>query len=153
MQNLFQFVMYILFGKRWLLWDMKQGYKGTLFINEVEIDMQKAKMERSRQTIEDVKAEMQALEATPLKDAIDELPEELRTDKKAVAEMVGKIRTEREESLKALAGKLRTAEQEVQLSDGELGRIYGITYNNRMKYDFIRNYKIKKSYGDLPPRE
>lgn len=149
MSNFFQFITYILFGKRWLLWDMKQGYKGTLFVNEIEIEMTKEKMARAQKEADDTRKEIEELTNAPLKDAMDVLPVELREDKKAVAEMIGKIRTEREEALKGLANKLKTAEQTVQLSDGELSRIYGITYNNRLKYDFIKNYKIKKTYADL----
>lgn len=153
MENVFQAIGYLVFGKKWLLWNVKHGLKSALFVNEMEIDMQRNKQALARLNLKTLKQEVEDLEASPLKDAIEMLPEDKRDDKQAVAEMVTKIRLERENAIKGLLNRIKSEEQTVALADGELERIYGITYGNRMKYDFVRNYKIKPSYADRTENE
>ena len=149
MESFFQAVMYGIFGKRWILLGMKQGYKTAIFVNEIEIDMQKQKIARAKDARVKMELELAELMETPLKDPMLELPEELRMDSKALFEMDEKIKNEREEVIKALKNRIHSLFQEEQLADGELSRIFSITYNNRLKYDFIKDYKIKTSYTDL----
>ena len=39
-------------------------------------------------------------------------------------------------------------DDEIANADKELNKGFALTYQNRLKYDFIKNYKIKKTYGD-----
>lgn len=149
MESLFQAIMYFIFGKRWILLGMRHGYKTAIFVNEIEIDMQKGKIARAVENKANAEKELAELEATPMKEAMLELPEELRTDSKALFEMENNIKEERAEAVKGLKNRIHSLHQEEQLADGELNRTYSIAYGNRIKYDFIKDYKIKDTYADL----
>lgn len=144
MNNFFQFITYILFGKRWILWDMKQGYKTTLFVNEVEIDMQKEKMRNAQLTKENLEIDLAELEETEL----NVLSESEYESPKAFYDAKKLAENERAEQIATFKNRIKSAETDIQVADGELNRIYAITYNNRLKWDYIKNYKIKRTYAD-----
>ena len=149
MQNLFQFLAYVIFGKYFIKWDMLQGYRMAMFVNEAEIEMNKAKMEDAKKRKEDLMSEMEKLELSPIADPIDFLPAEQLEDKKVVSNFIHKAKNERAEQIQTFKNKIKSAEQEVQLADGELAKIYSIAYSTRRKYDFMKGYKITKTYADL----
>lgn len=149
MQNIFQLLTYLLLGKKWIKWDMLQGYKMAIFVNEVEIDMNKAKLREANERKEKLEKDLSELEASPLKNAIDLLPEEQKNDSKAIYDMEKKIKGERNEQIQTFKNQIKSANTEVEMADGELSRVYSIAYSNRRKYDFVRNYKIKATYADL----
>lgn len=149
MQNIFQFLTYMILGKRWIKWDMLQGYKMAIFVNEVEIDMNKAKLSEALTRKEKLENDLKELEATPLKEAIELLPEGEKNDSKAIYDMEKKIKGERAEQVQLFKNQIKSANTEVEMADGELSRVFSITYSNRRKYDFVRNYKIKATYADL----
>jgi len=43
MENFFQAVLYLIFGKRWLLFQMKSGVKVSIFVKRMEIEMSKGR--------------------------------------------------------------------------------------------------------------
>lgn len=149
MQNIFQFLTYMILGKRWIKWDMLQGYKMAIFVNEVEIDMNKAKLSEALTRKEKLENDLKELEATPLKEAIELLPEGEKNDSKAIYDMEKKIKGERAEQVQLFKNQIKSAHTDVEMADGELSRVFSITYSNRRKYDFVRNYKIKATYADL----
>lgn len=151
MQNLFQFIMYFVFGKHWLLFDLKHGYKATLFINELELDMHREKLASVTQAKKDMQGELKKLEERPAlteADYIAELPEEEKTSQKALYDMKKKMDGERAEEVTALKNRVKQMDDEISNANGELQKGYAMTYNNRIKYDFIKGYKPKKSYAD-----
>lgn len=148
MQNIFQFLTYMILGKRWIKWDMLQGYKMAIFVNEVEIDMNKAKLAEAQARKEKLENDLKELEATPLKEAKELLPEDQHNDSKAIYDMEKTIKAERNEQIQLFKNQIKSANTEVEMADGELSRVYSITYSNRRKYDFVRNYKIKATYAD-----
>lgn len=151
MQNLFQFTMYMIFGKRWLHFDLKHGYKATLFINELELDMHKEKLDAVLKAKIKMQEDLKALgDRAPLKDQdyIDALPEEDKDSAKALYHIKKKIGGERAEEVTALKNRINQMDDEIANADKELNKGFALTYQNRLKYDFIKNYKIKKTYGD-----
>jgi hypothetical protein len=138
----------MILGKRWIKWDMLQGYKMAIFVNEVEIDMNKAKLAEAQSRKEKLENDLKELEGTPLKEAIELLPESEKNDSKAIYDMEKKIKGERAEQVQVFKNQIKSAHTEVEMADGELARVYSITYGNRRKYDFVRNYKIKATYAD-----
>lgn len=149
MDSFFQTVMYFIFGKRWLLLGMKHGYKTSIFVNHLEAEMAKLKIKKAKENRVMMERELADLEATPLKDAMSELPEEDRTNAKKLFDLEQAIKEERAQAIQGLKNRIKSLSQEEQLADGELQRIYSIEYSNRLKYDFVRNYKIQTTYADL----
>lgn len=150
MENIFQAVGYLIFGKRWVLWNMKHGIKTALFVNEIEIEMNRNKIKDAQARSTSARSELEALKATPLKEPASILPESEKENKKSLYDAEQKLKHERSEAMRGLEMALKEAETDIQLADGELSRIYSITYSNRRKYDFVRDYKIKPSYADRP---
>lgn len=148
MSTLFQFLMYSIFGKYWIKHEMVSGMKMALFVNEAEIEMEKAKVQEATDRAERLKSELAELEASPFVDPLTLLPEELHGDKREVQKMEYKQKQERAEQIQTFKNQIKSAEQEIGLADGGLQKIYAITYTNRRKYDFMKNYKIKSTYGD-----
>lgn len=148
MSNLFQFIMYMIFGKHWIKWDMIQGYKMAVFVNEAEIEMEKDKVQEATERAERLKRELAELEVAEFADPLSLLPPELHSDKREVQKMEYKQKQERAEQIQTFKNQIKSAEQDIQLADGGLQKIYAITYTNRRKYDFMKNYKIKPTYTD-----
>lgn len=143
MNTLFQFVMYLVFGKRWVLWDMKEGLRMAVFVNEVEIDMQRGKIRRFQDEKQALELQLKELEA---KDPLDGLEE--GEDKKAYYDAKKLREKSRAAAIDDLKGKIRAQDDNISGSDGELQRIYNIAYHNRVKLDYVSGYKPKKSYAD-----
>mgnify|MGYP003474139454 CR=1 FL=1 len=148
MSNLFQFIMYIIFGKHWIKYDMVQGYKMALFVNEAEIEMHKEKIQEATDRKAKLEEELAVLQESPLADPLTLLAPELHEDKREVQKMEYKIKQERADQIQLFKNRIHSAGQDVQLYDGELQKIYSITYTARRKYDFMKNYKVKRTYAD-----
>ena len=148
MTSLFSFLMYVIFGKRWILWDMKAGYKMAIFVNEMEVKMEMDKMKKLEARKEELEKGYKELTESPLKNAIDLLPSDKHDDKKAIENMEYKLRKERETQLDNFRKLIKEVTQEVQMADGQLSRANGIAHSNRLKYDYIKDYKVTKSYTD-----
>lgn len=148
MENIFQFVGWLIFGKQWLLWGMKNGYKSAIFVNEVEIDMQKQRLNEIQERKAELESGLAELEAEPLKEASTLLTEEEMQNKKLVYDTESKIQHERNEQLETFRNRIKSVTNEELSQEGELQRIYHIAYSNRRKFDFIKEYKIKKTYAD-----
>jgi hypothetical protein len=151
MQNLFQFIMYIVFGKRWLHFDLKHGYKATLFINELELDMHKTKLSAVQKEKREMQEELKALEERP--NLTDEeytamIPEDQEKNPKALYEIKKKVNGERAEQITVLKNRVKQMDDEIATANGELQKGFAMTYQNRLKYDFIKSYKIKKTYAE-----
>lgn len=151
MQNFFQFIMYFVFGKHWLLFDLKHGYKATLFMNELELDMHREKLQAVSKAKEKMQEEVEALGARP--DLTEEeylalyTGEEVLTPK-GIYDHKKKIDGERAEEITTLKNRIKQMDDEIANADRELQKGYAMTYNNRVKYDFIRRYKVKKTFAD-----
>ncbi len=151
MQTLFQFIMYFVFGKKWLLFDLKHGYKATLFINELELAMHKEKLSELRKARSSMVEELKKLQERPAlqeSEYIALLPEEQKESSKALYDIKKKIDGERAEEITTMKNRIAQVESDVATADGELQKGYMMTYKNRVKYDFIKNYKVGKTYGE-----
>lgn len=149
MQNFFQFIVYFIFGKHWLLFDLKHGYKATLFINELELDMHKEKLAQVVEGKVKMQEALKDLEARPAlteEEYIAMLPDEEKESKKALYELKKRVDGERAEEITSLKNRIKQMDEEIANADGELNKGYAMTYKNRIKYDFIRTYKIKPTY-------
>ncbi len=149
MSNFFQFIMYVIFGKHWIKWDMVQGMKMAIFVNEAEIEMEKAKVREAGERKANLEKELVSLEASPLTDPLTLLTTEQAEDKREVQKMEYRLKQEREEQVKMFKNQIKSADNECQVADGGLSKIYAITYTNRRKYDFMKNYKVKSTYADI----
>lgn len=148
MTSLFQFIMYMLLGKHWIKWDMVQGYKMAIFVNEAEIEMERMKVQDATERHEKLQKDMVALEASPLTDPLTLLDPSLHEDKREVEKMLFKIKEERKEQLLTFKNQIKSASNDIQIADGALQKIYSITYSTRRKYDYMKNYKIVDTYAD-----
>lgn len=143
--------MYFVFGKHWILFDLKHGYKATLFINELELAMHREKLKAFVDGKAKMQEELKALETRPELTEEEYLaqweadaeptPKELYDHKK-------KIDGERAEEITTLKNQIKGMDDEISNANGELQKGYAMTYKNRVYFDFINNYKIKESYGD-----
>lgn len=145
MQNLFLFIVNVFFGKRWVLFDLRQGYKATLFMNDVETEMIRQRVAELVKAHESLQSEMNVLEQKDLSDEviIAMLPEDQREDKKALYDMSKKVRGENAEAITVYKNRIASLGNDITAEEGELQKAYSITYKNRVKYEFLRNYKIK----------
>lgn len=130
------------------MWDMIQGYKGAIFVNEIEIDMQLAKNKILEDNLKNLESELKTAEETDIVDPATMLPEDQREDKQALYEMKRKLQGERAENISRLKNLVASNKEELDSQNGELAKVYALTYKNRMKYDFLRGYKIKDTYAD-----
>lgn len=135
--------MYMLLGKRWVLWDMKQGLRMAVFVNEVEVAMHRNKI-RAHQ---DERARLESeLEILKKRDPLEGLEE--GDDRKAYYDAKKLREKAHSEAIEDLEGKIRSQDDSISGTDGELQRINNIAYHNRLKLDFVRSYRPKKSYAD-----
>lgn len=149
MQNIFQFLATMLFGKKWILFDLKQGYKATLFINEIELEMFRDKYNLTVKAKHSLQAELEKLQLRPAlteEDYIKQLGED--KSPKALYEIKKKVDGERAEEITTLKNRIKQMDEEIASVNGELQKGYAMTYKNRLKYDFIKSYKIKSTYAD-----
>lgn len=143
--------MYFVFGKHWLLFDLKHGYKATLVINEVELAMHEEKLASVVEAKKQMQAELKKLEERPAlteADYLAMLPEDQKDSSKALYDIKKKVDGERAEEVTVMKNRVKQMDEEIANANGELQKGYAMTYQNRIKYDFIKNYKPKKSYGD-----
>lgn len=150
MQTFFQFLMLSIFGKKWVWFDLKQGYKHTLFMNEVETAMLKDKQNSLINAKTELENELAGIEAEDVSDekVLSLMPEEDRENKKAFYDFQKEYRGARIERINEFKNRIKSLESDISAQEGEIGKAYSITYQNRIKYDFIKTYKIKKSYAD-----
>jgi len=145
--------MHLLFGRRWHIFDLKQGYRATIYINDMEVAMNEQRVNDVEDRKVQMQAELKALEnRAPL---TDEQYRALQTDPsveltgKELYEHKKKIDGERAEQVTAMRNRLKQMDDEAASAFGELQKAYAIAYQNRVKYDFIRTYKpTKESYAD-----
>lgn len=139
----------MLFGKRWILWDMIQGFKMSIFVNEIEIAMDKQKYEDAKKRKVELEEALAKFEASELTDPVTLLPEDKKTDSKAIYDMKKKLENERKEQIDIFKNQIKSAGTEIEIADGQLSKTYSIAYSNRRKYDYVKNHKIKPTYADL----
>jgi len=130
MENLFSATMYWIFGKRWVLYSMKTGLKVAVFINEVEVEMNKQAHRNAIRDRDRYEKEMEALLNAP---EDERLPKDEYKNRK-----------------KFLEDSIAGAKEQVDQKSIELQQANQIAFKSRNKLDFIRNYKITRSYGDVP---
>lgn len=140
--------MYVIFGKRWIKWDMVQGLKMAIFVNEMEIDMDKAKYDDAVKRKATLEKDLAELIERPTTDPLTLLSDEEKEDKKAVQKAEHKVKIEREEQIQQFRNQIKSAETDIQIYDGQLAKTYSIAYTNRRKYDFVKNAEIKATYAD-----
>ena len=143
--------MYFIFGRHWIIFDLKHGYKATLVINELELDMHKEKVNAVKEEKRALEAKLAELEARePLSDEalIAMLPDELKDKPKALYDIRREKEGERAEEITTVRNQMNVMENELATANGELQKGYAMTYQNRLKYDFIKQYKSRPTYGD-----
>jgi hypothetical protein len=143
--------MFVVFGKRWLLYDLQSGYKATLFMNELELDMHTEKLTSTQKAKEKMQEDLAILQQRePLKEEeyIAMLPDEDKDSKQALYNIRKKVDGERAEEITSLKNRIKQMDDEILKADRELQKGYAMTYQNRIKYDFIKSYKIENTYAD-----
>lgn len=146
MNTLFQFIMYLVLGKHWVLYDMRQGLKMAIMVNEAEVAMHRNKIRVHQDTLKDLEGQLATIEAT---DPLASLPEpDTFETPKAYHDAKKKRKDGYDEAVADLKGKIQGQKTAISGTDGELQRIYNIAYHNRLKYDFLKSYKPRKSYAD-----
>lgn len=108
---------------------MLHGLKTAMFVNEIEIDMFKDRRKKAERDFNFYDEKVEEYEAIYQK--------RVESDQKVTPKMIQMMKDRRDE-----------AKNRIAMADGELDRIYSITHGNRRKYDFIKNYEVKKNYGD-----
>ncbi len=142
MNTFFQFVMYQIFGKKWVLYDMREGLRMAIFVNEAEIAMIRNKIRKFQDDKKSLESELADLKTH---DPLEGLPE---GEGKAYYD-AKKVRMDgHEEAMAHLERQIGAQNDNVSGTDGELQRIYNIAYHNRIKFDFVKSYNPKKSYAD-----
>jgi hypothetical protein len=131
-------MMYLVFGRRWILWDMLQGVKMALFANEMEYKMLR---DRYRKALDAERIAKDELEAEKKRDPLMDLPAD--TSYKIVKEK----EKEHDARVTELKEKLQAKSAEVNGITGELGRLNNIIYHNRLKYDFLSGYDLSTHKG------
>jgi hypothetical protein len=119
MENLFGFLMYNFFGKRWVLHTMREGYKVAVFMDRVNIEMLKNKVADAEYFVEN------------RKNSLENVKNKVFVNKE-----------EKEESVKNANIALENAEKEVRIKTSEIDQMYDQLQNDKYKRDFIINYKI-----------
>ncbi len=145
---MFEAIMFMLFGKRWVKYQMLTGLKGAIFVNEMEVAMDKEKYNKAVAAKEQLEKDYAALLETPLTDPKELLSEEDLKSEKMVYDIRKKLEAERKEAVEAFKVKIKEATSEVSVAEANMDRTYGISYSNRRKFDFIRGYKIVPTYAD-----
>jgi hypothetical protein len=145
---MYEAIMFGIFGKRFIKRDMLRGLRGAIFVNEMEIAMAKDKFNTQVKIKENLEKEYQSLLDSPLKNAIDLLPEDQKGDSKAIYDMEKKIKGERAEQIESFKQAIKSVTSEAAVAESEVDRSMGIAYSNRRKYDFIRKFKIVPTYAD-----
>jgi hypothetical protein len=130
--------MYLVLGRRWILWDMLQGVKMALFANEMEYKMLRDKY---RKALDEERIAKDTLDTEQGKDPLVDLPAD--TNYKIVKDK------EKEHAARVteLKEKLQAKSAEVNGMTGELGRLNNIIYHNRLKYDFLSGYDLSTHKG------
>lgn len=141
MESLFSTVGYLLFGRKWILWGMRNGLKSALFVNEMEIKMNKVKLREIMDRELEARAELEVIEKEDPFANWDLAPGE--SDYKAKK----KLEEEHKKKLDDAKDKLKMIQGELSGAEGEMMRINNITYHNRLKYDFIKSYDLGKHEG------
>lgn len=143
MNTLFQFLMYQIFGKYWILYDMRQGLKMALMVNEAEVAMHRAKIRTHQDTKAKLEANLADLKGVDPLEGLQEPAE--HADPKAYRD-AKKLRIDgHAAAIEELEGQIRGQNDSISGTDGELQRIYNILYHNKLKYDFLKTYKPKRS--------
>lgn len=151
MQNLFQFIMVVLFGKKWLIFDLKKGYEATMAMNDMELAMHREKHEQLVLAREEMELQIKTLQERPAlveTDYLAMLPDDQKESSKALYDIRKKVDGERAEEITTLKNRVSSLNQDIEMADRELQKGYALTFKNRQKYDFIKNYKPKKHYGE-----
>lgn len=151
MQTFFQFLMTMIFGNRWTLFDLRQGYKATLYMNEVEIAMHEERVNAVMKAKQAMADELKALQERPALEDADYIAMLDDADKDSSTALYNKkkeVDGARAEEITTLKNRLSAMDEEVATADHELQKGYAMTYQNRLKYDFIKQYNKTKSYAD-----
>lgn len=119
MQTLFGFLAYALLGRRWILFQMRAGLREAVFTSEMEHSLALRKHREYLKEKEAFEKQLSELEAA-----------DIPVDEK---------RTRKDEIKKDITNR----EIMMQGADGEIGRTRSLVMNNRMKYDFVKNYRLR----------
>ena len=148
MNTLFGFIMYMIFGKRWIRFEMLHGLKSAMFVHQADIEMQVASINQQSKLLTQLQEDLKKLETTTLKSADEILPEDQRKNPDAVFNAERKIKGERAEQISTFKNRIESTKNEIQNKEQELSKVQSMAYKTRLKFDFVKNYKIKPTYGD-----
>lgn len=79
MENLFQAIMYLIFGKKWIKYTMVQGLKVAIYIAETEMKMSREKFRAGKEDLNQAQKNLENVKSTTVEDYVDseiELTEE-----------------------------------------------------------------------------
>lgn len=131
-----------------MYYQIKRTLKNTLFAEEMDLAFRKASYDSALSRKKLLEQNLKELEEKPLDLAVDRLPEELKSDAKAIYDEDRKIEKERRDAITAVRTELKTATQRLQEEDGALAEMYSTIFQHREKWDFLKHYQITKTYAD-----
>lgn len=139
MQTLFGFLAYWLLGRRWILTQMKAGLREAVFASEMEHELALRKHRDFLKEKEAFEAELNELQDAPE----PSIPDDIADD----AEKRAAFKREHTEAMSKRIDELKkditNRDIMMQGADGEVGRTRALVMNNRMKYDFVKNYRLR----------
>jgi hypothetical protein len=145
MTTFFDWLMFILFGKRWVLHKMKNDYKIAIFMKELDLSHQMSRYNESAKRVEDLKMRVEEAENSEL----GQLTPAQQADKQLKYETEKKLKANKKQRIETAKKRLKSAETEMAMADGEVNRLNAENYKVRLRYDFIRTAKPKATYADL----
>lgn len=139
MQTLFGFLAYLILGRRWILFQMRVGLREAVFASEMEHDLA---LRTHREYLKEKEA-FQAQLAEASEETMPDVPSDIADD----AEKRAAFKTEWQENharrIDELKKDITNRDIMMQGADGEIGRTRSHVMNNRRKYDFVKNYRLR----------
>lgn len=148
MENLFQTIMYLLFGNKWVKYTMVQGMKVAVYVSEAEMEKERVKANKANRTFREKKEIFEEYKARTLEDFTLDYAnmnqEALDALKVSDPKQHYLVTNEAKHSYKT---NLQVAESEMNIAGGEVTKCdkeYQTKINtvvaNREKLEFIKKY-------------
>lgn len=128
MDNLFSTICYLIFGRRWVYWNLRNGNRTALWVKKTEVAFNRKRLRESRANKE--KAE---------KD-LEEMRERFET-KKSEGKLDKEQKKEYRERINDLDSKAMIASKDYEKTKQQHQQANDIAIDQAKKYDFVKNYK------------
>tara|TARA_R100001086_G_C11847959_1_gene260606 strand:- start:1569 stop:2015 length:447 start_codon:yes stop_codon:yes gene_type:complete len=144
MTTFFDWLMYTIFRNRWVLHKMRNDYKIAIFMKELDLEHQLSKHKSASERAESIRKELEEAENAPT----PALTESQMADKQTKYEVEKKYKANKKRKIETLKNRLKSAETEVAMADGEVNRLNAENYKIRLKFDYVMGAKVSQTYVD-----